>query len=296
LNIEKYFKAGLSHGVILKGKRNVNLITSRGCPGGCTFCTIHLLWGRKFRSRSPQNVLNELKQTKRDFNVDHLQFEDDNLTFDIPRAKKIFRGMIKAGLNFKWNTPNGIALWRLDKETLKLMRESGCYFVKFAVESANQRVLTQLIKKPQNLKKIIPLINYARKIGMKVGSFFVVGLPGETKEEMQDSFDFPRRVKLDWVEYSIVTPHYGTELRKFCERKKFLKKHNEKDLFTRKGIIQTLDFSPYWLERKLMEENKKYLKFLLFHQPLTFIMQGWETFKRSPAFALKYLFRVFKDL
>ena len=104
LNTEKYFKAGLGHGLVVKGKRNINLITSRGCPGGCTFCTIHLLWGRKFRARSPKNVLDELRLVKKDFKVDHIQFEDDNLTFDINRAKKIFRGMIKAKFNFNWNT------------------------------------------------------------------------------------------------------------------------------------------------------------------------------------------------
>lgn len=294
LKIEKYYQAGLAHGLILKSKRNVNLITSRGCPGGCVFCTINQLWGRKFRARSPESVLLELKQVKERFGANHIQFEDDNLTFDIARAKKIFQKMIDAGLNLKWNTPNGVALWRMDKESLNLMKKSGCYYVKFAVESGNQEVLTKIIKKPQNLRKVIPLINYARKIGMKVGSFFVVGFPGETKKQIQDSFNFPYKVKLDWLEYSLATPHYGTKLREICRKKKYLKEHKSEDLFTRKGLIETPNFTASWLEDKLLRENRRYLKYLLFHQPFSAIEEGWEVIKRTPFFALKYLIGISK--
>lgn len=294
LKVDQYFKAGLAHGIILKEKRNMSFITSRGCPGGCTFCTIHLLWGRKFRARSPGNVLAELEQMKKKFGITHVQFEDDNLTFDIPRTQKIFKGMIKMNLNIKWNTPNGIALWRMDKETLSLMKKSGCYYVKFAIESGNQRVLSNIIKKPQNLKKVIPLIDYARKIGLKVGSFFVVGFPGETKLEMQETFDFPYRHKLDWFEYSIATPHYGTELRQICLKRNLLIKHSDKDLYTRKGLINTPEFTSDWLEQKIKQENKRYLKQLLIFHPTSFLSQGWEAFRRNPAFVLKYFIRSIK--
>lgn len=291
LPIEKYFKAGLAHGVILKDKRNINIITSRGCPGGCVFCTIHLLWGRKFRARSPENVLGELREAKEKFGITHLQFEDDNLTYDIGRAKIFFKGMIDSKLNLKWNTPNGTALWKMDRETLRLMKKSGCYYVKFAVESGNQRVLSKIIRKPQNLKKVIPLINYAKKIGLKVGSFFVVGFPGETKKEMQDTFNFPYKINLDWFEYSIATPHYGTELREICVKNKTLIAHKDEDLYTRKGLIETPDFSSRWLESKVKEENNRYMRFLFFLHPISFFSRGWEGFKRNPLFVLKYFFK-----
>jgi anaerobic magnesium-protoporphyrin IX monomethyl ester cyclase len=292
LKVENYFQAGLAHGFVLKNKRNVNLITSRGCPARCVFCTVHLMWGRKFRARSPENVLAELEHLKQAYQVKHVQFEDDNLTYDIPRAKAIFRGMIDRRLNLAWTTPNGVALWRMDEETLRLMKQAGCYCTKFAVESGNQRVLSEVIQKPQRLDAIIPLIRYARKIGIKVGSFFVVGLPGETREEMQDSFRFPHRVKLDWAEYSIATPHHGTVLRKLCEEKGYLRPHSDADLYARKGLIETPEFDPAWLEQTVLAENRRYVRFLLFHQPLTLLSQGWEVFRRNPAFTMRYLWKM----
>jgi radical SAM superfamily enzyme YgiQ (UPF0313 family) len=173
------------------------------------------------------------------------------------------------------------------------MKKAGCYYVKFAVESGNQRVLSEVIKKPQKLNTIIPLIKHARKIGLKVGSFFVVGLPGETKQEMQNSFDFPREVKLDWAEYSIATPHYGTILRKTCEKNNYLNQHSDFDLYARKGLIDTPQFTSKWLEKKVMNENKRYIKYLLFHQPLTLLSQAWEVFKKNPSFTLRYLLKIF---
>jgi magnesium-protoporphyrin IX monomethyl ester (oxidative) cyclase len=293
LKIENYFKANLAHGFFLKGKRNINIITSRGCPGRCIFCTVNLLWGRKFRGRSPDNMIEELKAIKQNYKADHIQFEDDNLTFDIERAKTLFRKMVN--LNLKWNTPNGVAAWRLDEETLDLMKKSGCYYVKFAVESGNQRVLANIIKKPQDLDKVTKLIHYSRKIGLKVGSFFVIGLPGETKKEMQDSFDFPKKVKLDWVEYSIATPHYGTELYKICKKKEYLKDFDTNKLYARRSIFATPEFSREWLEKKILLENRKYMAFLLLNQPKTIFTAAFELTKRNPFFVIKYLSNVFKS-
>ncbi len=293
LSVPKYYKAGLAHGFVLKNRRNVNLITSRGCPAKCVFCTVHLMWGRKFRARSPENVLAELEHLKRDFGAAHVQFEDDNLTFDVERAKRLFQGMIDRKLKLAWTTPNGVALWRMDEETLDLMKQSGCYCTRFAVESGNQRVLSQVIRKPQKLDAVVPLIRHARKIGIKVGAFFVVGLPGETRAEMQDSFDFPHKVKLDWAEYSIATPHYGTELRRICRERHLLNEHRDADLYARKGLIDTPEFTAEWLEATILEENRRYLKHLLLRQPLTLLSQGWEVFKRNPSFTLRYLWKIF---
>lgn len=296
LNIDNYFKAGLAHGLVLRHKRNMNLITSRGCPAHCIFCTIHLTMGRRFRARSPENVISELEHLKDSYNIKHIQFEDDNLTYNIDRAKKIFRSMSKRKLNLKWNTPNGVALWRLDRETLDLMKESGCYHVKFAVESGNQRVLNKVIKKPQNLKKAISLIKYARSIGLKVGSFFVIGLPGETKEEIQDTFDFPYKSNLDYMVYETAIPQYGTELRKICEEKGYLREHTDRDLKVARGLIETPEFSPEWLEGKINQEYKRYIKYIILHRPYSILTHGWEmfrVFRRNPSFIIDYARKIF---
>ena len=227
-------------------------------------------------------------------NVEEIHFEDDNLTFDIERAKEIFKLMIERKLNLTWTTPNGVAAWRMDKESLDLMKKSGCYYVKFAVESGNQRVLSDVIKKPQLLSQIKPLIEYARKIKIKVGSFFVVGLPGETKNEMQETFDFPYKVKMDWIEHSIATPHYETELRKISQENNYLKKHSDADLYARNALIETPEFTSEWLEKKVTQENKKYIKYHALHQPLTLLTQGWQVFKRNPKFVFNFLSKIYR--
>lgn len=289
LNLECYYRPALAHGFVLKHRRNMNLITSRGCTAHCIFCTIFLVWGRRFRARSPENVLAELEHMKRTFGIRHVQFEDDNLTYDIGRAKRIFRGMIERKLDLAWNTPNGVALWMMDRETLDLMKRSGCYYVKFAVESGNQRVLSGVIKKPQDLARARELIAYARSIGMKVGSFFVVGLPGETREEMQDSFDFRYGTTLDYTVYITAKPEHGTELRRICEEKGYLRKHTDLELEGDNGFIETPEFTPEWLKGKIKSENKRYLLFLITRQPGTLFSLGWLIFKRDPLIVFKHL-------
>lgn len=292
LNVNLYYEAGLAHGMTLKSKKNINLITSRGCTASCIFCTIRQLWGKNFRARSPENVLDELEQIKHRYGAEHIQFEDDNLTFDIERAKKIFRGMIERKFNFSWNTPNGVALWRMDEETLELMKKAGCYSVTFAVESGNQRVLTEVIKKPQRLDRVIPLIKYAKKIGLNVGSFFVVGFPGETKSEIQDTFQFPYKVKLDWAQFNIASPHFGTELRKIAEEKGFLTEHVNSQLGT--GLINTPEFEARWLTDKIMKEYRRYIFYLLTRRPWVFFKVGVRIIKSNPGFVFKMLAKIFR--
>lgn len=292
LNIDLYYKAGLAHGLVLKSKKNINFITSRGCPATCIFCTIHQLWGRKFRARTAGNVLAELEQIKNQYGAEHIQFEDDNLTFDIERAKEIFRGMIKRKFNFLWNTPNGVALWRMDEEALQLMKKAGCYSVTFAVESGNQRVLTEVIKKPQRLDRVVPLIEYARKTGLNVGSFFVVGFPGETKDEIQDTFEFPYKTKLDWAQFNIASPHFGTELRKIVQEKGWLSEHTNSQLGT--GLINTPDFDAQWLTNKIMKEYRRYLFYLLTHRPWVFWKIGITIIRNNSLFVFQMLLKIFR--
>lgn len=292
LSVDIYYNAGLAHGLVLKSKKNINLITSRGCPASCIFCTIHQLWGRKFRARTARNVLAELEQIKNQYGAEHIQFEDDNLTFDIERAKEIFRGMVEKKFNFSWNTPNGVALWRMDEEALRLMKKAGCYSVTFAVESGSQRVLTEVIKKPQRLDRVVPLIGYARKIGLNVGSFFVVGFPGETKAEIQETFQFPYKTKLDWAQFNIASPHFGTELRRIVQENGWLSEHTNSQLGT--GLINTPDFDAQWLTNKIMKEYRRYLFYLLTHRPWVFWKIGTSIIRNNSLFVFHMLLKIFR--
>ena len=133
LPLEKYYKINNPHGSPARRTPYLPMITSRGCPFKCIFCSVHNLWGNNYRKRSAENVLQELEFLAHKFGVREVLFEDDNLTLDRERAKKIFQGIIDRGLDLTWSTPNGIALHTLEDELLGLMKASGCYWIAWVV-------------------------------------------------------------------------------------------------------------------------------------------------------------------
>jgi anaerobic magnesium-protoporphyrin IX monomethyl ester cyclase len=295
VELSSYRKAGRAHGFAQRGRRNFPVVSSRGCPARCVFCGNHRLWGRGFRARSPEHIVAELEHLVRAHGVDHIQFEDDNLTYDIPRAKALFRLMIERVPGLRWTTPNGVALWSLDRECLELMHRAGCYFVCFGLESGSQRVLSELMGKPLDLDRVLPLIPYARSLGMRVGLFFVVGLPGETREELQASFELPYRVPVDWVEYSIASPYPGTALRRLASDGQLLREPGIEGVYARRGVIDTPAFSADWLERKVRLENRRLIRHMLLRRPRTAVSQGWEMFRGNPRFVASWVARTFRS-
>ena len=115
LPMQEYFRINMPHGVTTRRSPNTSLITSRGCPAQCVFCSIHPIWGKTFRPRSPENVLAEIRLLITTYGIRELQFEDDNLTFDQKRANRLFDLMIEQRLDMLWTTPNGVAMWALDE-------------------------------------------------------------------------------------------------------------------------------------------------------------------------------------
>ena len=217
--LEKYFKINNPHGNPAKRVPYLPVITSRGCPFRCIFCSVHNLWGDKYRKRSSKNVLMELDYLVNKFQIKEILFEDDNLTFDNVRAKEIFKGIIDKALDITWSTPNGIAAQTLDDGLLELMKESGCYSISVGVESGDEFVLKNIIEKPITLSKVKPVIIKAKKLGLETTAFFVVGLPGETDRHIKNTFRFAQNLKTDNVNFFFATPLPGTRLLELCKEK-----------------------------------------------------------------------------
>jgi uncharacterized Fe-S cluster-containing MiaB family protein len=152
--------------------------------------------------------------------------QDDNITNDRNHARVLFDELKDIGL--PWCTPQGTALWRMDENLLDLMAASGCYQVTFAIESASQRVLNEIIKKPLDLARTEHLIRYARSLGMMVHGFFIVGMPpmfgnaGESIAEMQESYDFAERAGFSSASFFTATPIVGSVLLSECLRQGFV--------------------------------------------------------------------------
>jgi anaerobic magnesium-protoporphyrin IX monomethyl ester cyclase len=259
MEIEKYSGLEASHGLRHKD-RFCPIITSRGCPAKCAFCSAHKVWGNKYRSRSVDNVLEEMRLLKNKYNIEELLFEDDNATANPKLAKELFSRMVREKYNFVWDTPNGVGVWSMDEEMIDLMKQSGCIKLNFPVESGSQHVLNAIIKKPLNLDKVKTLINYCKKIDLDYGMFLVIGLPGEKLSDIWQSFRFAAECGCYTPHISIATPYPGTELLSICKEKKYFARDFTLDnLFIRSFSIRTPDWNEYELKKILLKGNL-YLK------------------------------------
>jgi magnesium-protoporphyrin IX monomethyl ester (oxidative) cyclase len=212
LPVEKYFAVNLPMQAISRHRRNLSVATSRGCPYRCRFCSSTIHWGKQYRMRSAANVLHEFEVLKERFGVREIKFEDDNLTFDQDRAKAIFKGMIERKLGLFWNTPNGIAVRHLDDEMLELMKRSGCYELTLAVESGDPEVLKNIIHKPLDLSEARAAAERIKAHGIETAGYFIIGFPGETRRQIENTLRFALDLKLDRSYIFMYTPLPGTEL------------------------------------------------------------------------------------
>ncbi len=291
-DLDKYFKVNLPHGGSLKHNSFLPVITSRGCPFDCIFCSVHNIWGKNYRKRSAKNVLDELQYLVENFKIKEILFEDDNITFDKERAREIFQGMIDRKLGLSWSTPNGVALQTLDDEMLELMKASGCYSISLGVESGDEQVLNQVIKKPIKLEMVRPLILKARRLGLKTNVFFVVGLPGESREQLKRTFKLAESLDADTVNFFYATPLPGTRLQRVCLEKKMIDENI--DLLRMKSDFPSFgneEFSVKELREEVScERVKLYLLYLLRH-PVRFIMRLFGKLKSDPKYFGRFFLR-----
>ncbi len=221
LPMDKYMNTNSPHSGV-KRKPFTSMITSRGCPARCAFCTIREMWGTKCRQRSPKNVLSEIEHLVNTYRIKELHFEDDNLTFNKKRAMAIFQGIIDHKWDLSLNSPSGLALFALDEELLEKMAEAGYYSISLPIESGDPSVLKNLMHKNVDLAKAKRLVKKSRELGMKVKGFFILGYPGETKDSMKRTVDFAGSIGLDWAIFFIATPLPGTEMEVVCRKNNWL--------------------------------------------------------------------------
>lgn len=248
--MEEYF-AAMQAGVGARtmytcGDKWVSLITSRGCPYTCNFCSINLVMGDKFRARSPRNVLEEIRQVMTGYGVSHFNFEDDNLTLNNSRAKELFDLLAKAGGGVTWSTPNGIRADTLDEELVVKMQQSGCKRVFVAPESGDQEVVNNIIGKNQDLGKVLTAVQLLNKHGITVDGSFVLGSIGETKWNILRTIRYAKKLKkagMNLGGFHMATPYYGTPLYDEAKRKGYLVQEEDDKLSTWEALIETPDLS-----------------------------------------------------
>ena len=252
-DMDKYFEHARMHGF---GSLSpcTQMVTSRGCPAKCTFCTLAAPFGVKQRVRSPENVLEEIEHLVRVYGIKELHFEDDNLTADQDRAAAIFDGMVERKFNIKWHVPSGIAAYTLSDGLLAKMKASGCHTITIAIESGNQHVLTDLMRKPMKLHKVPALVKAIRANGIRAQAFWMLGYPDETRENMRETIEFAKSLELDWSYFSVTSPLPSTRMWDVCIKKGYIKEEDFDPLTSfHRGIIRTPEFDPDYVH-KIREE------------------------------------------
>ncbi|HNW96969.1 MAG TPA: radical SAM protein [Bacteroidales bacterium] len=185
----------------------VNMITSRGCPSQCTFCDNNI-FGRKYRQRSAENIVEEIKLLRKNYNIREIAFVDDTFLIDKKRIYKLFELLDKENISFYWTCMSRIN--NTDYEFLNFIKSKGCWHISFGIESGDENIL-KLIKKNISLDKAKEVINWCKKLKIKTKGFFIIGHPTETIETIDKTIKLACRLNLDDIVVTINTPIPGSQ-------------------------------------------------------------------------------------
>lgn len=207
-------------------------ISGRGCPQRCMFCQWpQVMHGRRYRYCSPERVIAEMKYNFERFKIREIFFEDDTLTTNKERLKKICELLIAEKRKFVWSCNSRCDF--LDFELMKLMKEAGCRMLLIGPESGNQEILDN-VHKGLKLEQVKEFVSMARRAGLKTHACWVIGLPGETKETIEKTIKFAIELDTDTIQAASVMPLVGTELYQWAVEKGYLKASSWRD-YVREG-------------------------------------------------------------
>lgn len=206
----------------IRGKPYMSIFTSRGCPYHCIYC--HNIFGKKFRSRSTENVISEIEILYNEYGINNIEIFDDIFNFDTNRAEEICDNIIEKNIQVNISFPNGLRADIMTKRLLNKLKKAGTKIFVFGVETASPR-LQKLLKRNLNLEKVNQTISWAHELKLYSKGFFMIGFPTETREEILQTIEYARNSKLNSAEFSITIPFSGTEL---MEDYSYLVKKNSK--------------------------------------------------------------------
>jgi hopanoid biosynthesis associated radical SAM protein HpnJ len=258
LAVEQYFIGYLLHPY-------VSLYTGRGCRSKCTFC----LWpqtvgGHRYRTRSVDHVVAEIERATHHFpQVREYFFDDDTFTDDLPRAEAIARRLGRLGVTWSCNAKANVP-----RSTLTVLRDNGLRLLLVGYESGNQAILNN-IRKGIRLDLAREFTRNARSLGIKIHGTFVLGLPGETRETIQQTIDFARDIDPDTLQVSLAAPYPGTELYRQAHEQGWLA---DGDLVNGQGVQQSTLGYPHLSRREIFASVESFYRRFYFRPRKIFAM------------------------
>ncbi len=204
---------------------------SRGCPFQCTFCTVGSYYGKKWRTRSIENISAEVKEVVEKYGIRNIMFLSDTFTANKEKVKELCWEIIENKWKIRWVCNSRVNT--IDSEMAELMKKAGCWLISFGVESGSERIL-QEINKNISKEDVMKAVKISRQAGIKSYMYYVLGFPGETKETIKETVDFALKVDSDYARFFFAVPFPGSELFNECRNKGRLKlrewhKYNQAD-------------------------------------------------------------------
>jgi len=221
--------------------RKVALVTSRGCPFGCIYCSIKNVMGRNWRARTAENIIAEIELWKNK-GYDFFHIVDDNFSLNRERVERFCNLLIEKKLDIKFDLRNGIRIDTVDEEILKLMKRAGCDFISFGIESLDQEVL-DASKKNLKAEKIEKSVRASINAGIKTGASFIIGLPKDTPAKFQKMLEFIKNNELEETLIYNCVPYPKTEMLEWTK--------NEGRLLAKPEDY--LNYASYWKNNVLFE-------------------------------------------
>lgn len=221
------------------------IMTSRGCPFKCTFCASHAAHGRDMRYHSIERVLEDSRKMIERYGIDGVVIQDDHFMAGKDRPYKIVDGLGKLGLGMFFQ--NALAIYALDIEFLKLLKHSGVDALVLPIESGSERVLKELMKKPLRLDLIPKAVKNCREAGIFTDCNVILGMPGETKQDIDDSREFLKTINADWFRVFVATPIPGSEMYATCEANDYFKVSPLKANYKR-AVVETEHCTPEYVQ------------------------------------------------
>ncbi len=290
LDIKDYFYAHVSY-------PTVSIFASRGCPSRCFYCMYsQVMFGKRYRRRSPRNLLDECLYITQNFpQVKEILIDDDNFAVDQASVQEFCRLMLEHRVKLQWIVQVRVTL---QYETMVLMKQAGCKLIVAGFESGNQQVLDNM-HKGITIEQSLKFNANARKARLRVHGCFMVGNPGETKATMRETLEFAKKLHLDTAQFFPLMLYPGTEAYDWAKRKNYLQAKRYEDWLTSEGLHNCVLTTPEITSTELVEfcnyaRKQFYLrpKFLLMKlgEVLISLEDARKTLKAFGTFK-KYLFR-----
>lgn len=269
-----------------------SLITSRGCPYDCIFCSTKNMWKRKWRADSPQKVVDEIEFLVRHYGVKEIIIQDDNFIVNKKRIETICDLLIEKNLGITLHNPAGLTAWTVDYDLLKKMMQAGFYRVLLPVETGNPKTLT-FIRKRVNLEKVLETVKMANKLGLWTQANFIIGFPYETKEDILITIRYAFKSGFDFAAFLIAQPFAGAEMYDIFKKEGLL---NENSINKRSIFFKT-QFDTKYLKAEEIQQLRdcaagKYLKkrVIALLNPVYFFNYFWPKINSLSKF--KYFIRI----